>query len=92
LGHSRAYVSKAFTLWHLTDVPVTPGVMAPLRMSGIHMAKGTEADDVYLLEWSGKHMAALRRKEGWALRLLYVAMTRARRRLHMPLSLLMATV
>ena len=92
LAHSRAYVTKWFTNWHLTDVPVVSGVDAPLRMSNIHGSKGTEADDVYLLEWSAKHMAALRRKEPWALRLLYVAMTRSKRRLFMPLSLLMATL
>lgn len=92
LGHSRAYVTRWFTQWMLTDVPVTSGIEAPLRMSNIHGAKGTEADDVYLLEWSAKHMAALRRKEPAALRLLYVAMTRAKRRLFMPLSLLMATL
>ena len=92
LAHSRAYVAKWFKAWHLSGVPVVSGIDAPLRMSNIHGAKGTESDDVYLLEWSAPHMAALRRKEPAALRLLYVAMTRAKRRLHMPLSLMMATI
>lgn len=88
LGHSRFSVGAALREWGLANTPVVSGVDAPLRLSSIHGAKGAEADDVFLLPWPNKQRPAVLRKEPWTLKLLYVAMTRAKKRLHIPMSLM----
>lgn len=90
LGHSRKAAADKLRDWNMSDVPVVTNLDKPLVVTHIHSAKGAEADDIFLLPWPPKHMAALRRHEPWALRLLYVACTRARRRLHVPMSLMLA--
>ena len=49
-----------------------------------HAAKGAEADDVFLLPWSRPGFEKFRRKEPAALRLMYVMLTRAKKRLYIP--------
>lgn len=91
MGYSRGAVSKAFVSWGLHQTGVVPNVGkadSELVLSTGHAAKGAEADDVFLLPWSRVAMDRLNRKEPEALRLLYVMMTRARKRLHLPRSLL----
>ena len=83
-------VAKHFSRWDLRDRAVVPHISEADKEVVIctgHAAKGGEADDVYLLPWSQKAMARLDRLEPGALRLLYVMLTRARRRLYIPRNL-----
>lgn len=90
LGYSRWTVAKYFRQWGLTNTAVTPKVSradSELVLSTGHAAKGSEADDVYLLPWSRKAIKRIEANDPNALRLLYVMLTRARKRLHIPRSL-----
>ncbi len=91
LGHSRASVAAALRSWGAIGTAVVPSVGDPdkeLVMCTGHAAKGAEADNVYLLPWSAQGMRYLEMKEAARLRLLYVMMTRAKRRLFVPHTLL----
>lgn len=90
LGYSRYSVAKQFKLWGLRQVAVTPTVtraQEELVLSTGHAAKGGEADDVYLLPWSHKAVGRFEVKDPDAIRLMYVMMTRAIKRLHIPRTL-----
>ena len=90
LGYSRNTVHKTFIKWGLTGIGIVPKVAAADRemvLSTGHAAKGAEADDVYLLPWSRQAMNKLEGKDPATLRLLYVMLTRARKRLHVPTTL-----
>lgn len=91
MGYSRGAVAKAFRAWGLLSTGVVPNVGKAddeLVLSTGHAAKGAEADDVFLLPWSRVALERLERREPEALRLLYVMMTRARKRLHVPRTML----
>ena len=90
LGYSRYTVGKAFRSWNLTNTGIVPKVAnadLELVLSTGHAAKGAEADDVYLLPWSRIALERLAVRDAETLRLLYVMLTRARRRVHIPLTL-----
>lgn len=87
LGYSRNTVYKAFIRWGMNATGIVPKVAQADRemvLSTGHAAKGAEADDVYLLPWSRQAMNKLEGKDPATLRLLYVMLTRARKRLHLP--------
>jgi hypothetical protein len=87
LGYSRSGVAKAFRNWGLRTTGVVPKVAnadTELVLSTGHSAKGAEADDVYLLPWSREAMTRFEQKDPATLRLLYVMLTRARKRIHLP--------
>jgi len=87
LGWSRYCVRKAFKEWGLTNTWVTPNEADADRELVVctgHSAKGAEADDVYLLPVSRKGDKMITERDPAALRWLYVAMTRAKRRLFIP--------
>lgn len=88
LGTSRRGVTKWIRENDVRDYAVSPQVHdRDLTVCTIHAAKGAEADDVYLLPWWSKHLAKLWDEDPNLLRLLYVAATRARKRLHAPAEL-----
>jgi len=90
MGYSRASVAKAFVNWGLRQTGVVPKVAEAdkeLVLSTGHAAKGAEADDVYLLPWSRVAMERLQQKDPATLRLLYVMLTRGRKRVHVPRTL-----
>ena len=90
LGYSRRGVAKAFRNWGLARTGIVPNVAngdRELVLSTGHAAKGAEADDVYLLPWSRIALKRFERREPETLRLLYVMLTRARRRVFLPRSL-----
>ena len=90
LGYSRNTVHKTFVKWGLNRIGIVPKVAAAdqeMVLSTGHAAKGAEADDVYLLPWSRQAMAKLEGRDPATLRLLYVMLTRARKRLHVPFTL-----
>lgn len=90
MGYSRASVAKAFTSWGLRQTGVVPKVAEAdheLVLSTGHAAKGAEANDVYLLPWSRIAMDRLMQKDPATLRLLYVMLTRGRKRVHVPRTL-----
>ena len=90
LGYSRWVIAKTFRLWGLTNTAVTPKVSKAdeeLVVSTGHAAKGSEADDVYILPWSRQGTKRLEQGDPGALRLMYVMLTRARKRLHIPQAL-----
>ncbi|MDP6954399.1 MAG: ATP-binding domain-containing protein [Planctomycetota bacterium] len=90
LGYSRWVIAKTFRLWGLTNTAVTPKVSKAddeLVVSTGHAAKGSEADDVYILPWSKQGTKRLEQGDPGALRLMYVMLTRARKRLHIPQTL-----
>jgi len=90
LGYSRRNVAKAFRDWGLHETGIVPNVAVAdqeLVLSTGHAAKGAEADDVYLLPWSRVALERFERKEPETIRLLYVMLTRARRRVFLPRSL-----
>ena len=93
LGNSRQTVATQAKKWGLRNFSVTPatrsGDEGELSVSTIHAAKGCEADDVFLIPWSRDAMTRLKKKEPGAIKLLYVAMTRARRTLHLPMELML---
>jgi len=87
LGYSRNNVGKAFDKWGLRATGIVPKVAhadTELVLSTGHSAKGAEANDVYLLPWSRVAMQRLEHKDPATLRLLYVMLTRARKRVHVP--------
>jgi superfamily I DNA/RNA helicase len=90
MGYSRYSVAGTFKRWRLNGVGIVPKVGKAddeLVLSTGHAAKGAEADDVYLLPWSRVALERLERRDTQTLRLLYVMMTRAKRRLYLPASL-----
>ena len=90
LGYSRRGVVKAFRNWGLARTGIVPNVATAdkeLVLSTGHAAKGAEADDVYLLPWSRTAMARFERREPEAVRLLYVMLTRAKKRIFIPRSM-----
>jgi hypothetical protein len=90
LGYSRTNVHNAFQRWGLTNAGVVPNTGladTELVLSTGHAAKGAEADDVYLLPWSRVAMDRLEQRDPETLRLLYVMLTRARRRVFVPRAL-----
>ena len=90
LGYSRHTVAKAFREWGLRATGIVPKVGSAdkeLVLSTGHSAKGAEADDVYLLPWSRVALERLERRDPQTIRLIYVMLTRARKRLHIPRSL-----
>ncbi len=91
LAHGRDYAVKYATLWGLRDFAVVPADFTgadDLIVCTAHAAKGAEADNVYLLPWSAHALGQLAAKDPARLRLMYVAMTRARKVLHVPASLM----
>jgi superfamily I DNA/RNA helicase len=87
LGYSRRAVAKAFRNWGLTRTGIVPNVAAAnkeLVLSTGHAAKGAEADDVYILPWSRIALARFERRDPETIRLFYVMLTRARRRVFLP--------
>jgi superfamily I DNA/RNA helicase len=91
LGYSRASVANQFKDWDLANAAVIPSITdadAEIVMSTIHSAKGAEANDVYLLPWSRQALERLEKRSPDELRLLYVALTRARYNLHVPWQIL----
>ena len=90
LGYSRRAVAKAFRNWGLKQTGVVPNVACAdkeLCLSTGHSAKGAEADDVYILPWSRQAIKRLEQKDPETVRLLYVMLTRARRRVFLPVTL-----
>ncbi len=90
LGYSRRGVAKAFRNWGLARTGIVPNVAVAnkeLVLSTGHAAKGAEADDVYLLPWSRTALGRFERRDPETIRLLYVMLTRARRRVFLPRSL-----
>lgn len=87
LGYSRNAVHKAFVRWGMHGTGIVPKVAKAdheMVLSTGHAAKGAEADDVYLLPWSRQGIAKFDGRDPATLRLLYVMLTRARKRLHLP--------
>lgn len=87
LGYSRNGVSKAFRGWGLRETGISPKVAnadRELVLSTGHAAKGAEADNVYILPWSRVAMERLESKDPATLRLLYVMLTRGRKRVYLP--------
>jgi len=90
LGYSRNSVAKAFRAWGLRTTGIVPKVAKADKeavLSTGHSAKGAEANDVYLLPWSRVAMKRLEAKDPATLRLLYVMLTRARKRVFIPRTL-----
>jgi len=90
LGYSRRNVAKAFTRWSMRQTGVVPKVAKAdkeLVLSTGHAAKGAEANDVYLLPWSRIAMERYQQRDPATLRLLYVMLTRARKRVYVPRTL-----
>ena len=90
LGYSRATVAKYFRNWGVTRGAVIPAVgkaESELVICTGHAAKGAEANDVYLLPWSKPGTAKLDQRDPEAVRLLYVMLTRAKKRLYLPRAL-----
>jgi hypothetical protein len=87
LGYSRKSISDFFKEHDLRNTAVVPLTGKPdekLVLSTIHAAKGAEADDVYLLPWGREAIKRLEDLNPNELRVLYVALTRARKRVHIP--------
>ena len=90
LGYSRRNVAKAFRTWGLSRTGIVPNIAIAdkeLVLSTGHAAKGAEADDVYILPWSRVALERFERREPETVRLLYVMLTRARKRIFLPRSL-----
>ncbi len=84
---SRRNVVNTFHSWGLSGTPIVPGIANPnkqLILCTGHAAKGAEADDVYVAPWSSGAMEQLYDGDPGMVKLLYVMMTRARKRLHLP--------
>ena len=87
MGYSRNNVANAFTQWGLRSTGVVPKVAEAdkeLVLSTGHAAKGAEANDVYLLPWSREALSRLEARDPATLRLLYVMLTRGRKRVFLP--------
>ena len=90
MGYSRRGVAKAFRDWGLRNTGIVPNVAAAdkeLVLSTGHAAKGAEADDIYLLPWSRIAIERFEQRNPETLRLLYVMLTRARKRVFVPTDL-----
>ena len=90
LCHSRRNVVNTFHAWGLNGTPIVPGIADPNKQLIIctgHAAKGAEADDVYVTPWARPATERLYAGDPSMVKLLYVMMTRARYRLHLPGSL-----
>ena len=90
LGYSRSNVAKYFRQWGVTRGAVVPAVGKADKELVIctgHAAKGAEATDVYLLPWSRQGVQKLEQRNPEAVRLLYVMLTRAKKRLYLPRAL-----
>ena len=71
----------------LSRTGIVPNVAAANRelvLSTGHAAKGAEADDVYILPWSRTAISRFERRDPETVRLLYVMLTRAKRRVFLP--------
>jgi len=87
LGYSRRGVATAFRNWGLSRTGIVPNVAAAnqeLVLSTGHAAKGAEADDVYILPWSRVAVRRFEQRDPETIRLLYVMLTRAKRRVFLP--------
>jgi hypothetical protein len=87
LAYSRRALFKAFKGWGLRKTAIVPKLGKAdndLVLSTGHSAKGAEADDVYLLPWSRQAIERFEKRDPATVRLLYVMMTRAKRRLFLP--------
>lgn len=82
LCHSRRYVKQQLERWGLGGVWLSPdkAKVGDLTVCCIHSAKGSEADDVYIANWSAQRLADFDRQRTQSLRVMYVALTRARKR------------
>lgn len=90
LGYSRNNVAKAFATWGLRATGIVPKVAEAdheLVLSTGHAAKGAEANDVYLLPWSREALKRYEARDPATLRLLYVMLTRAKKRVYVPRTL-----
>lgn len=85
-------VSDTFRAWDLKQKFIRMGERADpdgdLVLATIHNAKGYESDDCYLLPWPRALMRGLARGEVEARKLLYTALTRARKRVFVPREIL----
>jgi len=82
LGYSRSSVANYIEKHDLRKAAVSPSVAnAQLWVETIHQAKGAEADNVYLLPWSVGALDRLADEHANAIKVLYVAVTRARKNL-----------
>lgn len=91
LSHARHKSEKAVATMGLSNVWVRPHQSArpaeELCLATIYDAKGMEADDVYVNSWSDIRTREAFAGDPEAMLVLYVAITRARRRVFLPLSL-----
>jgi len=91
LGFSRRLVARNFRNWGLTGTSVTPKLGradTELVLSTCHAAKGAEAKEVFILPFSRFGLEKIEASDPAMLRLLYVALTRASKRLYIPRNLL----
>lgn len=89
MGLSRYSVDAYIKRHDLRNVGIVPELNPEgLTICTIHAAKGYETDDVYLLPWGNNRTFALDAGAPDELRLMYVALTRARRNLYLPHNLL----
>lgn len=90
LSYSRAIGRRYIQTMGLRNVALVPsqGDRASVVVSTGHSAKGSQADDVYLLPWSDKALDLLDEGEPSTVRLLYTMLTRAKRRIFVPSTLL----
>lgn len=89
LGYSRSAVAGKVKEWGTRNSWVIPNktdCARELAFSTIHSAKGSESPDVYVLP-NRRLCDKIQRRDPEALKVLYVAMTRARHRLYLPRSL-----
>ena len=86
LGLSRSMVTNyALAHGNSPTFALTAGAGSPdteAVFSVVHAAKGFEADEVYLLDWPITWLERIARKDPAALQILYVALTRARKAVH----------
>lgn len=88
---SRKNVDKVLAHWKLSNTAVVPGIVNPndkLVVCTGHAAKGAEADEVFVSPWTPSAMKELYHGSPDVLKLLYVMMTRARKKLYLPGELL----
>jgi len=84
LGYSRKIVGKQFEDWGCSGVWVRAGGSGQpnkeLVLAVCHEAKGFESDSVFILPWPRKRLIRLVQQEPEIIKVLYVMMTRARKR------------